>query len=97
VKLFDISPRAFTPPPKVTSSVVHLTPLDQPVHGCKAAVLEKVTAAAFGQRRKMLRSSLKQLGGDTEAMISAAGLKPEIRAEEVDVGGFCRLAEAYGA
>ena len=97
VKLFDISPRAFKPPPKVTSSVVHLTPLDQPVHGCKAAVLEKVTAAAFGQRRKMLRSSLKQLGGDNEAMISAAGLKPEMRAEEVDVAGFCRLAKAYGA
>lgn len=97
VKLFDISPRAFTPPPKVTSSVVHITPLPEPVHRCQAQVLEKVTAAAFGQRRKMLRSSLKALGGDTEAMIAAAGLKPEMRAEQVDVAGFCRLAEAYGS
>jgi 16S rRNA (adenine1518-N6/adenine1519-N6)-dimethyltransferase len=75
--------------------VVHITPLPQPVHPCRAQVLEKVTAAAFGQRRKMLRSSLKALGGDTEAMIRAAGLKPEMRAEQVDVAGFCRLAEAY--
>ena len=97
VKLFDISPRAFTPPPKVTSSVVHITPLQKAVHPCNAQVLEKVTAAAFGQRRKMLRSSLKQLGGDTEAMIRVAGLRPEMRAEEVDVAGFCRLAEAYGS
>lgn len=97
MKLFDISPRAFTPPPKVTSSVVHITPLPEPVHRCQAQVLEKVTAAAFGQRRKMLRSSLKALGGDTEAMIAAAGLKPEMRAEQVDVAGFCRLAEAYGS
>jgi 16S rRNA (adenine1518-N6/adenine1519-N6)-dimethyltransferase len=97
LKLFDISPRAFTPPPKVTSSVVHITPLPEPVHRCQAQVLEKVTAAAFGQRRKMLRSSLKALGGDTEAMIAAAGLKPEMRAEQVDVAGFCRLAEAYGS
>jgi 16S rRNA (adenine1518-N6/adenine1519-N6)-dimethyltransferase len=97
LKLFDISPRAFTPPPKVTSSVVHITPLPEPVHRCLAQVLEKVTAAAFGQRRKMLRSSLKALGGDTEEMIAAAGLKPEMRAEQVDVAGFCRLAEAYGS
>jgi 16S rRNA (adenine1518-N6/adenine1519-N6)-dimethyltransferase len=97
LKLFDISPRAFTPPPKVTSSVVHITPLPEPVHRCQAQVLEKVTAAAFGQRRKMLRSSLKSLGGATEAMIAAAGLKPEMRAEEVDVSGFCRLAEACGS
>ena len=97
LKLFDISPRAFTPPPKVTSSVVHITPLPEPVHRCQAQVLEKVTAAAFGQRRKMLRSSLKALGGDTEEMIAAAGLKSEMRAEQVDVAGFCRLAEAYGS
>jgi 16S rRNA (adenine1518-N6/adenine1519-N6)-dimethyltransferase len=95
--VFDVPPQAFTPPPKVTSSVVHITPLPEPVHRCQAQVLEKVTAAAFGQRRKMLRSSLKALGGDTEAMIAAAGLKPEMRAEQVDVAGFCRLAEAYGS
>ena len=95
-KLFDISPRAFTPPPKVTSSVVHITPLAQAPAPCEANVLEKVTAAAFGQRRKMLRSSLKALGGDTEAIIRAAGLNPETRAEQVAVAGFCRLAQAYG-
>jgi 16S rRNA (adenine1518-N6/adenine1519-N6)-dimethyltransferase len=94
-KLFDISPRAFTPPPKVTSSVVHITPLDAAPVPCQAAVLEKVTAAAFGQRRKMLRSSLKALGGDTEALIGEAGLDPQTRAEQVDVSGFCRLANVY--
>ncbi len=94
-RMFDISPRAFTPPPKVTSSVVHITPLDHAPVPCNVAVLEKVTAAAFGQRRKMLRSSLKPLGGDTEAIIRAAGLDPQTRAEQVDVAGFCRLAQGY--
>ena len=94
-RMFDISPRAFTPPPKVTSSVVHITPLQEAPVPCEVAVLEKVTAAAFGQRRKMLRSSLKALGGDTEAIIRAAGLDPQTRAEQVDVAGFCRLAQGY--
>lgn len=94
-RMFDISPRAFTPPPKVTSSVVHITPLQEAPVPCDVAVLEKVTAAAFGQRRKMLRSSLKALGGDTEAIIHAAGLDPQTRAEQVDVAGFCRLAQGY--
>lgn len=94
-RMFDISPRAFTPPPKVTSSVVHITPLQEAPVPCDVAVLEKVTAAAFGQRRKMLRSSLKALGGDTEAIIHAAGLDPQMRAEQVDVSGFCRLAQGY--
>jgi 16S rRNA (adenine1518-N6/adenine1519-N6)-dimethyltransferase len=94
-RMFDISPRAFTPPPKVTSSVVHITPLREAPVPCDVAVLEKVTAAAFGQRRKMLRSSLKALGGDTEAIIHAAGLDPQTRAEQVDVAGFCRLAQGY--
>jgi len=94
VKMFDVSPQAFTPPPKVTSSIVHVTPRTEPVVDCDVAVLEKVTAAAFGQRRKMLRSSLKALGGDPAALITQAGLEPTMRAEEVDVAGFCRLAKA---
>jgi 16S rRNA (adenine1518-N6/adenine1519-N6)-dimethyltransferase len=94
VKMFDVSPQAFTPPPKVTSSIVHITPRAEPMVDCDVAVLEKVTAAAFGQRRKMLRSSLKALGGDPAALIKQAGLVPTMRAEEVDVAGFCRLAKA---
>jgi len=97
VKMFDVSPQAFTPPPKVTSSIVHITPRAEPLSDCDVAVLEKVTAAAFGQRRKMLRSSLKALGGDPVALITQAGLEPTMRAEEVDVAGFCRLAKAASA
>ncbi|WP_108883565.1 16S rRNA (adenine(1518)-N(6)/adenine(1519)-N(6))-dimethyltransferase RsmA [Anderseniella sp. Alg231-50] len=97
VKMFDVSPKAFTPPPKVTSSIVHITPRAEPMVDCDVTVLEKVTAAAFGQRRKMLRSSLKTLGGDPAALITQAGLKPTMRAEEVDVAGFCRLAKAASA
>ncbi len=91
--LFDISPRAFTPPPKVTSSLVRLVPRATPE---KVAMedLERVTRAAFGQRRKMLRQSLKSLGGDTSALLTAAGIAPERRAEELDVAQFCALARA---
>lgn len=92
LKMFDVSPKAFTPPPKVTSSIVHLTPRSAPAVDCDVAILEKVTAAAFGQRRKMLRSSLKSLNTNTSALIERAGLDPRMRAEEVDVTGFCRLA-----
>jgi 16S rRNA (adenine1518-N6/adenine1519-N6)-dimethyltransferase len=89
--LFDVSPRAFTPPPKVTSSVVHLEPREAPLP-CRGALLSRVTAAAFGQRRKMLRQSLKSLGVDTNALIETAGLPPTARAEEIDVAGFVALA-----
>jgi 16S rRNA (adenine1518-N6/adenine1519-N6)-dimethyltransferase len=91
-KMFDVSPKAFTPPPKVTSSVVHFLPLQQPEVSCSVKSLERVTAAAFGQRRKMLRSSLRALDTDTVALIEAAGLDPNLRAEQVDVAGFCRIA-----
>jgi len=91
--LFDISPRAFTPPPKVTSSVVHIIPRPRPL-ACDPAVLERVTAAAFGQRRKMLRQSLKTLGADPAALLAAAGLDGTRRAEEIDVAGFVALANA---
>lgn len=94
IKMFDVSPKAFTPPPKVTSSIVHITPRAEPLVDCDVAVLERVTAAAFGQRRKMLRSSLKALGGDPVALIAQAGLQETMRAEEVDAAGFCKLAKA---
>ena len=83
---------AFTPPPKVASAVVHLVPLEVRPSPERLKKLERVTAAAFGQRRKMLRSSLKQLGG--AALCEAAGISPEARAETIDVAGFLRLADA---
>ena len=92
--LFDLSPQAFTPPPKVTSSVVKLVPRPAP-EVVDPDVLERVVAAAFGQRRKMLRQSLKSLGPKGVAAIEAAGLVPTARAEEIDVAGFVRLANAF--
>ncbi len=94
-KEFDISPRAFTPPPKVTSTVVNLTPRPMPAFPAKLELLEKVVAAAFGQRRKMLRASLKSLNVPSEDLLLAAGLKPTSRAEELSVEDFCRLARKY--
>ena len=94
--LFDISPQAFTPPPKVTSAVIQLVPREAP-EPCSLAMLEKVTAAAFGQRRKMLRASLKSLAAPADGLIGAAGLEPTARAEEIDVSGFVRLANAFEA
>jgi 16S rRNA (adenine1518-N6/adenine1519-N6)-dimethyltransferase len=86
---FDVPPQAFTPPPKVTSSVVHLTPRAEPLP-VAAAALEKVTQAAFGQRRKMLRQSIKSLGG--EALLAKAGIDPTRRAETLSIAEFCELA-----
>ncbi|NEI69836.1 16S rRNA (adenine(1518)-N(6)/adenine(1519)-N(6))-dimethyltransferase RsmA [Rhizobium lusitanum] len=86
---FDISPQAFTPPPKVTSTVVHLTPKENPIP-CAVDKLERVTQAAFGQRRKMLRQSLKPLGG--EGLLLKADIDPQRRAETLSVEEFCRLA-----
>lgn len=88
---FNIDKRAFTPPPKVTSSVVILTPRQVPLAPASWRALETVTAAAFGQRRKMLRSSLKSLGLDP----AAVGISPQSRAEELDVPAFCALANAW--
>lgn len=90
--LFDIAPSAFTPPPKVTSSVVRLVPRALPLARADKATLERVTAAAFGQRRKMLRSSLKSLGVPTGTLLAAAGIVPTARAEELSVAEFCALA-----
>ncbi len=90
--VMDVPARAFTPPPKVDSAVVRLTPRADRPSASRLAALQAVTAAAFGQRRKMLRQSLKGLGG--EPLIAAAGLDPQARAETVDVPGFLRLADA---
>ncbi|OLP58541.1 16S rRNA (adenine(1518)-N(6)/adenine(1519)-N(6))-dimethyltransferase [Xaviernesmea oryzae] len=88
---FDVPPQAFTPPPKVTSSVVHLIPVAEPMP-TRAEALERVTAAAFGQRRKMLRQSLKSLGGET--LLAKVGIDPQRRAETLSVDEFVMLANA---
>jgi 16S rRNA (adenine1518-N6/adenine1519-N6)-dimethyltransferase len=92
--LFSLPPRAFTPPPKVSSTLVQLAPRTEPSYPADKATLERVTAAAFGQRRKMLRTSLKRLGVDTPALLAAAGVAPTARAEELDIAQFCALARA---
>ncbi len=92
--LFDVAPSAFVPPPKVTSTVVRLTPRPQPL-ACDTQFLQRVTEAAFGQRRKMLRQSLKSLGVDALALLDAAGIKPTARAEEIAFEGFVDLARAF--
>jgi 16S rRNA (adenine1518-N6/adenine1519-N6)-dimethyltransferase len=92
--LFDVPPSAFVPPPKITSSVVHLTPRANPLP-CRIGALEAVTRAAFGQRRKMLRQSLKSIAPDPTAIISAAGLEETTRAENIPVEGYVALANAF--
>jgi 16S rRNA (adenine1518-N6/adenine1519-N6)-dimethyltransferase len=94
--LFDLPPRAFTPPPKVTSSIVRLVPRAAPLAPAEKGTLERVTAAAFGQRRKMLRSSLKSLGMPVEMLLEAARVAPTARAEELSIPEFCALARAIG-
>lgn len=94
-RLFDLPAAAFVPPPKVTSTVVMLVPRSEPLAPAEPARLSAVVAAAFGQRRKMLRSSLRALGVDTPALIEAAGVRPEARAEELTVAEFCALARAF--
>lgn len=94
--LFDLSPAAFTPPPKIVSSVVELVPNPSPAP-CEAGVLSQVAKAAFGQRRKMLRQSLKSLpfpGLDVGRLLTQAGIEDTRRAEEIDIGGFVALAQA---
>jgi 16S rRNA (adenine1518-N6/adenine1519-N6)-dimethyltransferase len=95
--LFDVNPRAFTPPPKVTSSVLRIEPLPEPVAHAHLADLEAVTAAAFGQRRKMLRQSLKSIFPDAEHVLRELGLDPAARAEELSLQEFAALARARAA
>jgi 16S rRNA (adenine1518-N6/adenine1519-N6)-dimethyltransferase len=92
--LFDVHPSAFVPPPKVTSSVVQVVPRAEPL-SCRLQVLERVTQAAFGQRRKMLRQSLKSLGTDPLSLLAAAGIEPTARAEDIPVEGFAALARLF--
>jgi 16S rRNA (adenine1518-N6/adenine1519-N6)-dimethyltransferase len=90
--LFDVNPHAFVPPPSVTSSIVRLEPRQQPLAPCNLSALEKITAATFGQRRKMLRQSLKPLGG--EALAQKAGIDPTARPEDLTIMQFAALARA---
>jgi 16S rRNA (adenine1518-N6/adenine1519-N6)-dimethyltransferase len=92
-KVMDVGARAFTPPPRVDSAVVRLDPRSDAPAARRLAALQAVTAAAFGQRRKMLRQSLKGLGG--EALCAVAGLSPQARAETISVTGFLDLADAW--
>ncbi len=94
--LFDVHPSAFVPAPKVTSSLIRLTPRGDAAV-CDRRLLEAVTQAAFGQRRKMLRQSLRALGVDVPALLAAAGLEPTARAEDIPVSGFLTLARALAA
>jgi 16S rRNA (adenine1518-N6/adenine1519-N6)-dimethyltransferase len=96
-RLFDIPARAFTPPPRITSTVVQLRPRPAPLHPADRRHLERITAAAFGQRRKMLRQSLKPLAADPCALLVAAGVPETARAEELDIDQFCALARALSA
>lgn len=90
--VMHLPPGAFTPPPKVSSAVVHLTALPEPRFPADAAVLNRVVAMAFNQRRKMLRSALKGIAPDIEDLLKAAGIAPTERAEQVPLEGFCALA-----
>jgi len=94
--LFDVAAAAFVPPPKVTSSVVRLVPRAEPLP-CDRATLERVAEAAFGQRRKMLRQSLRSLGGDPRPLLAAAGIVETARAEDIPVAGFVALARALAS
>lgn len=94
---FEIPPQAFVPAPKVTSAVVQFERLEAPRFAADAATLTRVVALAFGQRRKMLRASLRGLGPQAEAMLVEAGIAPTARAEEISLEGFCRLARVVAA
>ena len=92
--MFDVAPTAFVPQPLVTSSVVRLIPRAEPL-ACNSQALQRVTEAAFGQRRKMLRQSLKSLGIDAGALLAEAQIEPTARAEEIAVEGFVRLTNIF--
>ena len=92
--VLDLPPQAFTPPPKVSSAVVHLTALPTPRHPADPATLGRVVAAAFNQRRKMLRAALRGLSPEIERHLIAAGISPTDRAEQVGLAAFCALARS---
>ena len=94
--VFDVNAAAFVPPPKVMSSIVRIVPRAAPLP-CQRKLLERITQAAFGQRRKMLRQSLRPLGADAAGLLAQAGLDPTARAEDISVAGFVALAQALAA
>jgi 16S rRNA (adenine1518-N6/adenine1519-N6)-dimethyltransferase len=93
--LLHLAARGFVPPPRVASSLVQLRPRPAPLAPAEKPALERVLAAAFGQRRKMLRVSLRSLTDRPLDLLAAADVRPTARAEEIDVAGFCRLARCY--
>ena len=93
-RMFDIAADAFTPKPKVTSTLLRLIPHATPPAPARPESLARLLKAAFGQRRKMLRTSLRQLSPDSELLLAAAGVDPRARAEDLDIAAFCRLANA---
>lgn len=95
--VMHLPPSAFTPPPKVSSAVVHLTALSEPRFPAEPAVLSQVVAAGFNQRRKMLRASLKGVAPNIEDLLVNAGIKPTDRAEQIPLEGFCALARQVTA
>ncbi len=95
--VLSLPPEAFTPPPKVSSAVVHITALEVPRYPANAQVLERVVAAAFNQRRKMLRAALKGLAPGIEGHLEAVGIPPTARAEEIGLEAFCALARRLEA
>jgi 16S rRNA (adenine1518-N6/adenine1519-N6)-dimethyltransferase len=94
-RLFDIAPAAFVPPPKVVSTVVELTPRPDRPQDIDPIQLSRITAAAFGQRRKMLRAALRSLTPDSETLLQAAGIDPTARAEQLPLDSFCALTRAW--
>ena len=94
-RVFDVPPEAFVPPPRVVSTVVQFTPLREPVAPADPHALRRVLAAAFGQRRKMLRGALRSLPCNSGALLERAGISGDARAEELDVSEFCALARAF--
>ncbi|MDB6181850.1 16S rRNA (adenine(1518)-N(6)/adenine(1519)-N(6))-dimethyltransferase RsmA [Paracoccus fistulariae] len=95
--VMTLPPEAFVPPPKISSAVVHLTALPEPRFPADPAVLSRITAAAFNQRRKMLRASLRGVHPDIESLLEQAGIAPTARAEEIDLEHFCTLARVLKA
>jgi 16S rRNA (adenine1518-N6/adenine1519-N6)-dimethyltransferase len=95
--VMDLPPQAFTPPPKVSSAVVHLTALPAPRYPADPGVLSRVVAAGFNQRRKMLRASLRGVCPDIEDRLTAVGIPPTARAEEIELERWCALARAVNA
>ena len=91
---FELDRQVFVPPPKVTSAIAHLVPRAQPMADADPEMLGKLTAAAFGQRRKMLRASLKQICSDTQALLAEAGIDETARAEVLTIDDFCKLARS---